>query len=99
MLFTIIALVVVAALVVYATKKKKSSVSTPVHVEETIVAPSIHEEITKTVEEAKNLAPVVDEVSKPKKPKKPIKVETPTKVETPAPTMSAKKKVAPKAKK
>jgi hypothetical protein len=96
MLFTIIVLVVVAALVVYATKKKKSSVSTPVHVEETIVAPSIHEEIAKTVEETKNLSPVT-ETPKPAK-KKPAQKVAKVETSAPTPTMSAKKST-PKAKK
>jgi hypothetical protein len=92
MLFTIIVLAVVAALVVYVTKKTKNE---PTNVVGESV-PSIHEEIAKTVEVAKNLSPVT-ETAKPAKKKtapKAAKVE----ISAPAPTMSAKKTI-PKAKK
>lgn len=88
MLFTVLAIAAVIAIAVYVAKKTKSS--TPPTVE-TFAAPSIHEEIAKTVEEAKSLTPIVDEVSKPKakKPSQP-------KAKKPAtPTMAAKKQ-APK---
>lgn len=94
MLFTIIVLAVVAALVVYVSKKTKNEPTNIVGES----MPSIHEEIAKTVKEAKTQAPIVNEVSKTKAKKtapKAAKVET----SSPAPTMSAKKKVASQAKK
>jgi hypothetical protein len=59
MLFPIIfSVIVVFAIILLVTmKKQKKNEPTSTHVEESIV-PSIHEEIAKTVEEAKSLAPV-----------------------------------------
>jgi len=76
MLFTIIVIVVVAALVVYVTKKTKSTSPTALHAEDAIVTPSIHEEITKTVKEAKAQAPIANEVSKTSKVKSAPKMST-----------------------
>ena len=89
MLFTVIAIAAVIAIAVYVAKKTKSSTSV-----ETIAAPSIHEEIAKTVEEAKSLAPIVDEVSKSKA-KKP---STPKAKKPTTPTMAAKKPAPKKSK-
>jgi len=58
MLFAIIILVLVVATAIYVSKKINSSTST------TVIAPSIHEEIAKTVEEAKSQSPIVDETPK-----------------------------------
>ena len=90
-LIAVLALLVVVSIVWFASKPKKSKTQVEKTTEES--ATSIHDEIAKTVEKAKNLAPIIDEVSKPKKPKKSAKLETA------APIMAAKKKVTPKAKK
>jgi len=90
-LIAVLALLVVVSIVWFASRPKKTTSQVEETIEES--ATSIHDEIAKTVEKAKNLAPIVDEVSKPKKPKKPAQLETA------APIMAAKKKVTPKAKK
>lgn len=91
MLFPILIAVVAVAFIVYvATRKSKHASS---YTAESTV--SIHEEIAKTVEEAKSLAPIVDEVSKPKAKKQP---STPKAKKTATPTMAAKKQAPKKSK-
>jgi hypothetical protein len=73
MLFTIIVIAVIFAIAFYVAKKTKT---TPTSFgNETLVLPSIHEEITKTVEEVKAQAPIVDDVSKTSKAKSAPKMD------------------------
>lgn len=76
MLFPILIAVVAIFCIIYVATRKSNPTSTTV-VESPDTEPSIHEELTKTVEETKTQAPIVDEVSKPKA-KKAKKTETPT---------------------
>jgi outer membrane biosynthesis protein TonB len=80
MLFTIIVIVAVVAVALYVAKKTKTKTkTTTLHAEETIIVPSIHEEIAKTVEEAKTHTPIVDEVETPTMDAKPKKKPQPKK--------------------
>ena len=86
MLFPIIVAVVAIFFIVYVATRKTNKNENTTTVD--TFAPSIHEEIAKTVAETKTQKPIVDEVSEskraPKTPKRP-------KDTVPAPTMKAKK--------
>ena len=93
MLFPIVfGVIVVFAIMLLVTmkKQKKSSV-------ETVAAPSIHEEIAKTVEEAKNLAPV-EEAPKMKAEPKKISKPAPPKAKDDSKSTKPQVKKAPKKK-
>jgi hypothetical protein len=76
----LVIVLVVAGLIVRFYPHPKTTVETP-------VIPSIHEEITKTVEETKIQQPIVDEVSKTTKAKATPKMDA-----TPAKKSATKKK-------
>jgi hypothetical protein len=76
MLFTVIVIAVIFAIAFYVAKKTKT---TPTAFgNETIVSPSIHEEIAKTVEETKLQVPIAEELATeaPKMDAKPAKKST-----------------------
>ena len=82
MLFAIIILAAIVVASIYVSRKTNKSTPT------TVIAPSIHEEIAKTVEEAKSQSPIVDETPK-------VAPKTTPKV---APKMDAKPKTQAKPK-
>jgi len=98
MLFPIVfgVIVVFAIILLVTMKKQKKNESTSTHVEEAIV-PSIHEEIAKTVEEAKNLASV-EEAPKMKAEPKKVSKPAPPKAKDDSKSTKPQVKKAPKKK-